>query len=423
MRRLAAILAFAAAFTAIAAGRPSAAPDCTPPYSATSPWNTPIGANPDVDPQGAAPAGTLTSDPTQYTYPVYEVDATTPPARVTISGQYSDVTAPSAISREHALDSSAPIPASAQPAEGSDGQLVIHNAATGDEWGFWQMSRQSDGTWRATNGYHYNTRWSGVPPLGFGSRGAGVPYLAGLIRPCEVAQGRIDHAIAFAYPSPSPSFVYPATKSDGQSTAPNSLPEGARLQLDPSLTSADLSKLGCRGACLTIARALQQYGMYLIDGSGRPKVIAEYEGTANWNGLVTASTVSPIPFSRFRVLLACTIAGTPGNDVLRGTPGNDVICGLDGGDVLYGGGGDDVLVGGAGTDVLYGGPGDDRLEGGPGADRLIGGPGKDTFLAGPGDDTLLARDGQPDRVAGGPGTDTATVDRTLDKLSSIERIR
>jgi len=316
---------------------------------------------------------------------------------------------------------SAPIPDSAQPAAGSDAQLIVHDAATGDEWGFWQVSRRSDGSWSAVNGYHYNTTWSGVPPHGFGSRGAGVPYLAGLIRPCEIAQGSIDHAIAFAYSSPSPSFVYPATKSDGTSTAPNALPEGSRLQLDPSMTSAELAQTGCTGPCLTIARALQQYGMYLVDGSGRPKVMAEYEGTAGWNGLITTQTVSPIPLSRFRVLRSCTIVGTPGRDVLRGTPSDDVVCGLEGDDVLYGGGGDDILIGGPAGDVLYGGAGNDRLEAGPGADRLIGGAGSDTFLAGPGNDTLLARDGTPDRVAGGPGTDTAKVDPGLDRLSSIER--
>lgn len=408
------------------AGRTTAA-GCTPAYSATSPWNTPVGASPDVDPRSRALVGALTgkltSDPTQYTYPVYEVDPSTPLVSISVSGRYSNVTGPSTISTARVPTVAVPIPASAQPAEGSDSQLIVHDAATGDEWGFWEASRLGDGSWRATNGYHYNTNWSGVPPHGFGSRGAGVPYLAGLIRPCEIAQGRIDHAIAFAYTSPSSSFVYPATKSDGQGADATSLPEGAHLQLDPSLTPAELAGLGCTGACLTIARALQQYGMFLIDASGRPKLVAEYEATAAWNGTITSTTVSPIPLARFRVLLACTIVGTEGDDILRGTPGNDVICGLGGNDVLRGGGGDDVLVGGPGNDVLDGGAGDDRLEGGPGNDRLTGGPGADTLLGGPGNDTFFARDGQADRLAGGPGTDTATVDRKLDHLSSIEKVR
>ncbi len=66
----------------------------------------------------------------------------------------------------------------------------------------------------ASNGYHYNTAWSGVPPRGFSSRGAGVPYLAGLVRKCEIEQGHIDHALAFVYPRTTARFVFPATKSD-----------------------------------------------------------------------------------------------------------------------------------------------------------------------------------------------------------------
>lgn len=53
----------------------SAAHDgCARPYTATSPWNTPVGAAPQ-HPRSAfhigALTGSLSSDPTQYTYPVY----------------------------------------------------------------------------------------------------------------------------------------------------------------------------------------------------------------------------------------------------------------------------------------------------------------------------------------------------------------
>jgi phage portal protein BeeE len=51
-----------------------------------------------------------------------------------------------------------------------------------------------------------------------------------------------------------------------------------------------------------VARALQRYGMYVVDNSGRPKVLFEYAGTARWRGAIHAGTVSPIPLSAFRVL-------------------------------------------------------------------------------------------------------------------------
>jgi hypothetical protein len=245
---------------------------------------------------------TLTSDPSQYTYPVYEVGPGTSTMRVRVAGTWSDVVAGGRqvqVARNTSV--AVPIPRAAVAAAGDDAQIVIVDRATGDEWGAWQFGRDSSG-WRAQNAYHYNVHWSGVPPQPFGSRGAGVPYLAGLVRPCEVARGRIDHALAFAYDGPSAQHVYPATKSDGVRTGPGALPEGARLQLDPALGAGRIRSWGCRRACLVVARALQRYGMYVVDNSGRPKVLFEYDGTAHWRGTVRAGTVSPIPVSAFRVL-------------------------------------------------------------------------------------------------------------------------
>jgi hypothetical protein len=198
-----------------------------------------------------------------------------------------------------------PVPGGARAAAGSDAHIIIVDRRTGDEWGVWRARRESGG-WRIRNGYHYNVRWSGVPPQDvrngpFGSRGAGIPYLAGLVRPCEISRGRIDHALAFAYDYPSSAHVYPATKSDGLSRDPADLPEGSRLQLDPRLSRQDLRQLGCLGACLTIAQALQRYGMYVVDNSGRPKLMMEYQGTAKWPDL-NGDTVSPIPMYAFRVV-------------------------------------------------------------------------------------------------------------------------
>jgi hypothetical protein len=290
-----------------AAPAPAPAPPpgtCARPYAASSPWNTPIGSAPALHANSAyfvsSMTPVLTSDPTQYTYPVYYADAASPLATVTLSGRFSNVTSETAMTLQSGGTVAVPIPATAAAAAGSDAQLIILKPSTGDEWGFWRLAKDSSGRWTATNGYHYNTSWSGVPPRGFGSRGAGVPYLAGLVRPCEIARGSIDHALAFAYDYPTSAFVWPATKSDGKGTLANDMPEGARLQLDPSLTRDELVAMGVTGAALTVAQALQRYGMYLIDASGREKVMFEYDGTAHWNGLISASTVSKIPLSQFR---------------------------------------------------------------------------------------------------------------------------
>jgi hypothetical protein len=288
-----------------------AARGCSRPYSQRSPWNTPIRPGAAFDPGSRtrlrALDSELSSDPTQYTYPVYAAGARTPRVRVHIAGTFSDVYASGRRMRIRTGPTlSIPVPRGAAGAAGSDGQIVIVNRHTGDEWGAWQLERAGSG-FRAENGYHYNVRWSGVPPHSrngspFGSRGAGVPYLAGLVRPCEVARGRIDHALAFAYDAPSRGHVYPATKSDGQGSGPTALPEGTRLQLDPRLSAGQIRSWGCRGVCAIAARALQRYGMYVIDNSGHPKVMFEYESTAHWGQRVTVGTLGPIPLADFRVL-------------------------------------------------------------------------------------------------------------------------
>ena len=63
-------------------------------------------------------------------------------------------------------------------------------------------------------------------------------------------------------------FRAPAIKTDGDSTRTDCLPEGARLQLDPSI---DVSKItGITPAERAVARALQRYGAYVIDRGGAP---------------------------------------------------------------------------------------------------------------------------------------------------------
>jgi hypothetical protein len=283
-----------------------APPPCTRLYSATSPWNTPISSNVEYDPLSstyvAGFSGSFGSDPTQYTYLVYEVDAATPKQIVAVSGYFSKVVNDTTISNLLSSPVAIPIPADATPSIGDDSQIVFWNRQTGDEWGFSGAIHNADGTWTALSGYHYNTNWDAAPPVGnsrFASRGAGLPFMAGLVRPCEIARKRIDHALAFAYASPSPQFIYPATKSDGDSTG---LPEGARIQLDPALTDQQIQGWGCTGSCLTIAHALQEYGMILVDRSNRPKIFVESEVTAHWYTALKATTISKIPYSAFKVL-------------------------------------------------------------------------------------------------------------------------
>jgi hypothetical protein len=258
----------------LAMGIGLAEPAGSTPYDPSSPWNTPIGPNPVVDTRSAAYIGAvadngmpLTSDRDQYAIPVYAVEEDTPKATVKLTGFFSsyDRGDRSRVGGgANPVVSNVPIPKGARGGQGSDGQIVFLDARRGIEWGFWQFRRSPDGTYAATNGYRYHTTagYHGRFADGKAGRGAGTPYLAGLVRPAEIRQGRIDHALAFAYDSPSPRFVYPASKSDGSGSEETDLPEGARLQLDPSLGERDFDTWKLSPAARVIARALQTYGMY-----------------------------------------------------------------------------------------------------------------------------------------------------------------
>jgi Ca2+-binding RTX toxin-like protein len=116
---------------------------------------------------------------------------------------------------------------------------------------------------------------------------------------------------------------------------------------------------------------------------------------------------------------------------------DDRLTGNERGNSLWGDGGRDILSGGGGSDLLEGGSGRDVLRGGPGGDVLVGsglsfrfgdvltlpGSDRDLLLGGPGPDRLRANDHKRDVVRGGAGRDRATVDRGLDRVAGVERVR
>jgi hypothetical protein len=249
----------------------------------------------------------LTSDPDQFTPAVYEFDERTPLRTMKLSGYYSTYDAGDNARKGHGFAprvSRIPVPEDAVAPPGDDAQVVLWNPTTGVEYAFWQFGRTVSGGYSATNGYRYHTRagFLGRFADGLAGRGAGLPYLGGLVRPCEIDRGRIDHALAFAYSSPSPrAFVYPASKLDGLGSR-RDLPEGSRLQLDPALGEDDFDRWRLPAAARTIARALQTYGMYLVDNSGSSKVFLEARQTARWDASIGRDLVSRIPWKAFRVL-------------------------------------------------------------------------------------------------------------------------
>lgn len=314
--------------TLTATNTPTAAPTFTPsptkipvelqvPYRKTSVWNTPIGPSPQYDVHSEEMVATLvqsndgkiiTAGPA-YNFPVYFADEQTPRWDVPcLINKCTIALSDQDIVRTDMVED-IPIPLGAQPGEGSDARIIVIDKVTHTEYNL-SKAQHTESGWTAGTVSVYNIQWDGTP-VGHSSRGSGIPALAGLLRPWEIRQGRIEHALAFGYTETAPDkCVFPASKSDGKSKLPFAIPEGARLQLDPTLTDADFDQMGLDSSGKIIARALQEYGMILVDTSGALKIYVEDLdnnpfATEKWTDPelnLTKETIYNIPYTAFRVL-------------------------------------------------------------------------------------------------------------------------
>ncbi|MCK6549745.1 hypothetical protein L6R52_28165 [Myxococcota bacterium] len=287
------------------------------PLSADSPWNTPIGSSPAIDPDSAAMIEhfATSSDQwpwidvaiAQYSVPVYFVDSTTTPmvnvnvTRVAGEGFHDDPRAP--------------IPAGAMAAGGTDQHLAIVDIARGLEWDFWQ-ARNNGGAWSCGVCATMDLTSNGIRPYpqqgrpdwwrSHGSRACGFPLTAGLITVDEIRAGRIDHALVLGYPGiRSRYFTPPASTAQAAfpGISPNEgIPCGGRIQLDPSI---DVNTLGLSNTGRIIARALQEYGAFIGDGNGSISLYADASPTARaaWDGgLLRTPELRSLNLRAFRVL-------------------------------------------------------------------------------------------------------------------------
>lgn len=230
-------------------------------FSSTSPWNLPIQANPALDPNSAAIASYLGSemkayaDLYEYGAPVWEASASDPLNSVACTEPWGTC---------GLAQQPIPMPAETASAAGGDGSMVVIDWSSGYGYDFWRASRTSATSWTAAWGTRFSLDGNGT---GGGATGAGVPLLAGLPRLWEIEQGEIEHALAFVSDDTCASvYRYPASKTDGKSSSSDCIPEGARIQLDPSI---DVDAIpGITPGEKIVAHALQRYGAYCKDSGG-----------------------------------------------------------------------------------------------------------------------------------------------------------
>lgn len=210
--------------------------------------------------------GHVVINTTEWSAPVYTVGANEPTTAVVPENG----TCPrgEGVFEPFARDMSAvPIPAGAQAAKGTDEDMIIWQPSTGHEWELWR-AQQEGGRWTACWGGEFQDAYTseGVLPEPLGVSAAGLSILAGQIHIEELRQGTITHALELTLPDTAASgWVWPANRTDGTSDDAYSIPEGTRFRLKASL---NLASLHLNPAALTIATAIQRYGMIVADTAG-----------------------------------------------------------------------------------------------------------------------------------------------------------
>jgi hypothetical protein len=276
------------------------------PFAATSFVNVPISPNPELESNSAAfvskalvayASNSNMSNSDSWGTPISYADLNTPQYVVDCTEYWCDVPVPPF-----------PIPAYAQTSLGSDERLTVLDPS-GMEYDMWDAHRTSSG-WDAGALTALSSSGSGItcaPGERCGrANAAGFAQLAGVIRPEEIAQGHIDHALVITTPYTRAGYTAcPANHNDGKFDDPDALAEGARIQLDPSL---NVDSLAISNLNKIIARALQVYGAYVVDTGGTVAIRAESNrgrGYDAWSKVGVASTspnISALPWSRMRVL-------------------------------------------------------------------------------------------------------------------------
>jgi hypothetical protein len=280
-------------------------------FSDASFWNQPLPLRPEIDPNSDRYVALLKKEPTggfginlfKWTIPVYEVDATTPRYRVakhTLNAEEHEIWQSARESFGHGpgFDDGVPIPKAALPDPEEDAHFAVVDWKAMRAWDTWGFRVRKDGSFESNTGMTYALDGDGVfrtsdfavkdgESIHFHgpSRAAGVPAIAGLILHDEVMAGEIRHKLACAIRFPAlQEFVWPAAWTDGP--VPGGVPEGAVIQLDPAL---DLDKLDLLPAERVVARALQRYGMVIVDYADGSTLYAEGlwgSTTKSWKGIL-----------------------------------------------------------------------------------------------------------------------------------------
>ncbi len=235
------------------------------PFAATSPWNTPIGSDAEfsatdgqqtINLQDRTIDVWLNSD--EWSHPIVKAEPTDPLFTVSYLNSNAGANGPGTVSLR--------LPLEAEPADGADSHLhvVDTDGVTAREF----FALELTGTHEGEASYFVETDLRGSGTGTGGTRAYGGSALGGLIRTWEVEEGRIGHALALSLQGSQllKGPVWPATDQDSTAdeTYTGTIPIGTLIAIPPSV-NVDAMLLSPQA--LLVARALQEYGAYVVDQS------------------------------------------------------------------------------------------------------------------------------------------------------------
>jgi hypothetical protein len=283
------------------------------PYGITAEWNIPIstaitrGAHPNESyfrdvlweaPRGRRGPGDnlFTLFDRDYTYPVYK------------SSEAGGQTATCAVSFGNWRTGVVPWDPDWTIPAGTDNQFIILDETNGVEYNAWQV-RYDAGTNRilpsvsgsgrvsrvtanaddSGGAGDYRTKTNGFRP----SRGCGIQYLAMLIRPEEIAQGKIYHALSCVMGrSGYRYYANPATKGERfpGNEADQGIPQGTRFYYDVTDEEIEAHLATLPAAVSTaqkntlriVFRAMREYGLIASDQGGANHIQFQHDASTDW---------------------------------------------------------------------------------------------------------------------------------------------
>jgi hypothetical protein len=313
---------FAALWAALAIGGTPALAQTTMrdpylwPFTADSPWNTPIGSGAafslDDDPRTRdVIAGHALIHAGTWAMPVYLAGRGDP--FVTVHDE------------ENAREFRVQIPRGARPDPMADAHFFVVDPSHDYVLEMYRAQLQPDGNVLARRAFRVSLTGQGMflrdgkfP----GVRAMDASGMGGLLRGWELRAGSIRHALTFLLPYARLKHgpVWPSSREDywGFRDYHGNVPIGTLIAIPPGI---DIENLGLSPGGLTLARALQDFGAYCDDSVGTDGIVLTAEAAAKgMPELADMRRDFPLLHRYLRVVLNNTYASPAGGGVPRKPP-------------------------------------------------------------------------------------------------------